>query len=120
MIFTLISIVVILALTYIYFKQKYFTLHGSLPGLSPQFLVGNLVQAGITRGKPTSVVFMEWQRKYGDVYQFWYGPIRLIFVCGFEDVQHIFTHRHIYEQGDSRLHKNKLVFHDALVCTIGL
>ncbi|CAF2491019.1 unnamed protein product [Rotaria sp. Silwood2] len=119
MIIVLVIIVVLLATIYIYFKRTYFTPHDSLPGLSPQFLVGNLRQTGITGGKPPAVVFLEWQEKYGDVFQFWFGPMPFVCVCGIEDVQHILTHRHIYEQGDSRLHKQKLLFHDSLVCNIG-
>ncbi|CAF3462225.1 unnamed protein product [Rotaria sp. Silwood1] len=119
MIIVLVTIVVLLTTIYVYFKRAYFTSHDSLPGLSPQLLVGNLAQTGITRGKPPAVVFLEWQDKYGDVFKFWFGSMPLIFVCGIQDVQHIFTHRQIYEQGDSRLHKQKLLFHDALLCNIG-
>ncbi|CAF2841279.1 unnamed protein product [Rotaria sp. Silwood2] len=119
MIIVLVTIVVLLATIYVYFKRTYFTSDNSVPGLSPQILVGNLAQSGITRGKSLAAVFLEWQKIYGDVFQFWFGPMPLICVCGIEDVQHIFTHRQIYEQGDSQLCKQRLLFHDALVCNIG-
>lgn len=91
-----------------------------LPGLPPQFLVGNLLQAGlIWPGKPMCLVLQDFQRKFGDLFQFWVGSVRLIVVSGHEDVHHIFAHRHVYEQGGVFLDKYRLINPDALICLTG-
>lgn len=64
------------------------------------FFFGNLIQSGILfRGKTPSEALSEFKQRFGNVFQFWLGPSRLIVVSGANDVQHIFTHRHIYDQG---------------------
>ena len=84
----------------IYLKLKYFTLRGPVPGLSPQFLFGNLIQTGVFSGASLSHIYASLRNKLGDVYQLQLGFIRTIVVGNIDDVQHIFTHRHIYDQGD--------------------
>ncbi len=81
------------------------TLYGPIPGKSPQFLFGNLLQTGIYRDRHINDITKQFQDEYGDTFQFWAGPTRLIFVCNPDDVEHIFTHRHIYERG--HLHVNQ-------------
>ena len=103
----------------IYIKLKYFTRHGPIPGQSPQFLFGNILQAGLSPGKYIGDVAREFQTKYGDLFQFWLGPTRILFVCNPDDVQHIFTHRQIYEQGNLERDHHRLLFNDALICNIG-
>lgn len=94
-------VLIALLLAYWYLKVKYFTLRGSLPGLSPQFLVGNLIQSGFLFGHGSlPETFASFKRRFGDVFQLWLGPSRVIVVNNINDVQYIFTHRHIYDQGD--------------------
>ncbi len=113
-------IIILIIIFFVYTKLKYFTLYGPIPGKSPQFLLGNLLHTGLIYGKYFGHIVQELQVKYGDTFQFWAGPIRMIFVCNPEDVQHVFTHRHIYEQGDLEVDHHRLVFNDALICNIGL
>jgi hypothetical protein len=78
-----------------YVKYTYY----SLPGMSPQVLFGNLLQTGILwRDKTLPTVCQQFQSKFGDVFQFWLGSVCIIVVCSLDNVQHIFAHRHIYDQ----------------------
>ena len=88
----LIFIIGFIVLLYVYFKQKYFTLRGPLPGIPPQFLFGNLIQTGILRGESRPDVFNKLKSRLGDHYQLWFGPLRFIVVSNVNDLQHIFTH----------------------------
>ena len=112
-------LVVFVAVFFVYFKLKYFTLYGSIPGKPPHFLLGNLLQTGILRGRYMGEALKEFQEKYGDTFHVWFGHLHLICVCNPDDVQHLFTHRHIYEQGDLHVNQHRLVFNDALICNIG-
>ena len=94
LIVTVIIILLFLLTVYIYFKRRYFSLHGSLSGVPPQLLFGNLLQTGVIgRGEPLPNVFRRLQDKFGDVFQFWLGPTRIVVVNRLEDVQYIFAHR---------------------------
>ncbi|CAF2647280.1 unnamed protein product [Rotaria sp. Silwood2] len=106
----LLTISVILLLL-LYVKLKYFTLRGPIPGLSPHFLFGNLIQSGmLLNGKPPPAIFAEFKSRYGDIYQFWFGPTRYIVVSNVNDIQHIFTHRHIYDQGKIFIEQFSILF----------
>ena len=113
-------LIVLLIVFFVYIKFKYFTLYGPIPGKSPQFLVGNLLQTGLSNGKYIGDVAKEFQDKYGDTFHMWFALVHVIFVCNPDDVQHVFTHRHIYEQGDLHASQHRVVFNDALMCNIGL
>ncbi len=113
-------ILILITILLVYFKLKYFTLYGPIPGKSPQFLFGNLLQTGMLRGRYIGHITKQVQDEYGDTFQFWIGLLHLIFVCNPEDVQHVFTNRHIYEQGDLHVNQHRLVFNDALICNIGI
>lgn len=85
----------------LYLKKKYFTLRGPIPGLSPHFFFGNLIQSGLfVNGKCTPEIMANFKQCYGDIFQFWFGPRRSIVVSNIKDVQHVFNHRNIYEQGE--------------------
>jgi hypothetical protein len=113
-------VLILITIVFVYIKFKYFTLYGPIPGKSPQFLFGNLLQTGLIYGKYIGDIAREFQVKYGDTFQFLAGPIRMIFVCNPDDVQHVFTHRYIYEQGDLEVDHHRIVFNDALICNTGL
>lgn len=112
-------LIILLTIFFVYIKLKYFTLYGPIPGKSPQFLVGNLLQTGLSNGRYIGDVAKEFQDKYGDTFHMWLALIHVIFVCNPDDVQHVFTHRHIYEQGDLHASQHRVVFNDALMCNIG-
>ncbi len=116
---SLLIIIAFVAILFVYIKRKYFTLYGPIPGKPPQFLLGNLVHTGQLRGRYIGDCLTEFQGEYGDTFQIWFGLLHLICVCHPEDVQHIFTHRHIYEQGDLHVNQHRLAFKDAIICNIG-
>lgn len=91
---------VLIVILFFYIKIKYFTLRGSLPGLSPHFFFGNLIQSGLFKGeKSLPQALFEFQKRFGDVYQFWLGTTYFVVVSEADDVKHIFTHRKIYDHG---------------------
>jgi hypothetical protein len=112
-------ILVFVLLTYLYVKLKYFTLRGPVPGLSPHFFFGNLIQSGMFNGVTTDQVFAAFKRRYGNIFQFWLGPLRVTCVNNIGDVQHIFTHRHIYDQGDMFVEKFSIFVPDGLISLKG-
>ncbi|CAF4532379.1 unnamed protein product [Rotaria sp. Silwood1] len=118
---TLAIIVLFLTVVYFYFKSVYFTLRGPIPGIPPQFLFGNLLQAGIISRKSVQLpdVFTQFHARFGDVYQFWYGSMRLIMINSLEDAQHIFSNRHIYDQGDIFTENMKLMNPNGIICLKG-
>jgi hypothetical protein len=104
----------------LYLKIKYFTLRGPLPGLSPHFFFGNIIQSGILFDNLSlHQVYLAFKNRFGDIYQFWMGPWRLIIVSGITDVQHIFTYRNIYDQGDIFVEQLHVLMHDGLICLKG-
>jgi hypothetical protein len=117
---TLIFVVLFGLSLYFYLKYAYFLFDDSLPGIPPQVLFGNVLQTGILcRGETLPTVFRQFQAKFGDVFQLWLGFARVIVVCRLEDVQHIFAHRHIYDQGGSFINKYSFINPNALICLTG-
>lgn len=111
---------IVVLLGFLYIKLKHFTLRGPIPGLAPHFIVGNLFQAGLLLKNASIPLTLEkFKKRYGDIFQFWLGPSRLIVLSGLEDIQHVFSNRQIYDQGDLFVHKFGLLFPDGLICTRG-
>jgi hypothetical protein len=105
-----------LLLIYIYVKLKYFTLRGDIPGLSPYVFFGNLIQSGILfNGKTTAEVFPLFQRRFGNIFEFWLGSTRVIVVSDIADVQHIFINRQLYDLGDIYVEKLGSLFPSSLM-----
>jgi len=92
-------VLILITIIIVYAKLKYFTLSGPIPGKPPQFLLGNLVQTGLSSGRYLGEITKQFQDEYGDTFHLWIGLIHLICVCNPDDVQHVFTHRYIYDQG---------------------
>ncbi|CAF4089072.1 unnamed protein product [Rotaria sp. Silwood2] len=110
----------VITLLFLYLKLKYFTLRGPIPGLAPHFLFGNLIQSGqLLNGISLPQVCSKFKCRYGDIFQFWFGPIRFIMVNGITDVQHIFTHRNIYEQGDIYIEQFGIIVPNSLISVKG-
>ena len=107
-------------LGYLYAKRRYFTLRSTLPGENPHVGFGNLIQTGILfRGVSICEALMNCQRRWGDIFQFWLGPSRFIIVGNIDDIQHIFAHRNIYDQGDVFVEKISVLFPGGLGCIKG-
>ncbi len=117
---SVVVVVVFLCVLYYYIKRVYFTLYGPIPGLPPQFLLGNLLQTGVIgKNVPFNLIFLDLKTKFGDIFQYWLGPSRIVVVNRLEDVQHIFNHRNIYDQGDIFTDKISLVNPYAILCLKG-
>ncbi|CAF2845745.1 unnamed protein product [Rotaria sp. Silwood2] len=113
-------VILVVTLLLYYIKLKYYTFRGPLPGLPPHFLFGNLIQSGILLGNVSRPdALLAFKARYGDIFQFWAGPTRVIVVSNINDVQHIFTHRHIYDQGDLTIQTFGVLFPDGLICNKG-
>jgi hypothetical protein len=98
---------------------KYFTLRGPIPGIPPHFLFGNLIQIGVFNDVPFPDIYKNLKNRFGEYYQLWFGPWRVIAVSNVTDVQHIFTHRNIYDQGDIFCQQFSVMFPDSLICIKG-
>lgn len=111
--------IVLLVVLVVYIKINYFTLRGSIPGKAPQFLFGNLLQSGELRGKSQALIGMEMQAAFGDIYQYWSGPSRMICLSNIDDIEHVFKQRHVY--GISRFVTDQfgIFLPDGLLCTSG-
>ncbi|CAF3802339.1 unnamed protein product [Rotaria sp. Silwood1] len=120
MAFVMVFVLLLLILLYFYLKRKYFTPRKDLPGLEPQFLFGNLIQTGIIpNGVSVAQALTTFKQRYGDIFQFWLGPSYYVVINDIVDVQHIFTNRHIYEQGEVFIQQASILFSDGLICTKG-
>ncbi|CAF4962478.1 unnamed protein product, partial [Rotaria sp. Silwood1] len=110
----------LLVLLLIYYKVKYFTLRDSLPELPPHFFFGNLIQSGLLfYDQSPRQVFSTFRKRFDDTFQFWLGPTRIIVVNKIGDIQHIFTNRHIYDQGEIYIQLFSTLFSDGLICLRG-
>ncbi|CAF1385866.1 unnamed protein product [Rotaria sp. Silwood1] len=74
---------------------------------------------GFFRGISPATTSLTMQAEFGDVYQYWIGPLRMIAVCNVEDIQHIFAHRHIYEQSPGQRDRFSVILPDALLSITG-
>jgi hypothetical protein len=110
----------VIALLYFYIKIKYFTLRGSIPGASPTILLGNLFELDqLFNGFAVPQALLRFQKRFGDIFQFWLGPTHCIVVGNVNDVQHIFNNRHIYDQGDIFVQQLSVLFPESLISLRG-
>lgn len=119
---TIALVILALCVGYYYVKSVYFTLRGPIPGISPQFFFGNLIQLGLLFSWKTPSmpdVLINLTKKFGDVYQLWFGATRLIMINSLEDAQHVFTHRNIYDQGDMFTKNLKILNPKGVICLKG-
>ncbi|CAF1464672.1 unnamed protein product [Rotaria sordida] len=91
---------VFVCLLVLYVKYKYFTSHRSIPSLPGHFLFGNLLQTGLLYGAALPQVYASFKNKLGDIYELKLGFLHGIIVSDIDDVQHIFSHRLIYDQSN--------------------
>jgi cytochrome P450 len=73
----------------------------------------------LSSGRYLGEITKQFQDEYGDTFHLWIGLIHLICVCNPDDVQHVFTHRYIYEPGHLHVNQNRIVFNNALLCNTG-
>ena len=60
-----------------------------IPGPLPIPILGNLIQIGIScfRGNTIVETMKKWQKKYGNVYTMWIGPMPIVNICDYETAQ---------------------------------
>ncbi|UJR27840.1 hypothetical protein I4U23_009106 [Adineta vaga] len=117
MLFILSLIIIVLFL--IYLKLKYFTLYGPIPGIPPQFLLGNLNQLGFLNGSAYHEMYATLKKRFGHTFQVWFGHMRFIVVTKLGDIQHIFANRNIYEQGTLFTEQLSVIVPASLIAIIG-
>jgi hypothetical protein len=78
-----------------------------------------LIQTGILRGDARLNIYRNLRKRFGDHFQLWLGPWRFIVVSNIADVQHIFTHRNIYDQGDLFCEQVNVLFPGGLISIKG-
>ena len=80
-----------------------------------------MIQLGFVSRRPASMpdVLFRLQEKFGDIYQVWLGSNRFIIINNLQDVQHIFSHRNIYDQGDLFLNQFKILNPKGIICLKG-
>ncbi len=109
-----------IVLTFLYIKIKYLTVRGPIPGSSPYFLFGNLIEfSHLFRRISLPDRLTEFKRRFGDIFQFWLGSTHVVVVGNINDVQHIFNNRNIYDQGDIFVQKTSVLFPDGLISLKG-
>ncbi|CAF2415965.1 unnamed protein product [Rotaria sp. Silwood2] len=91
--------VIVIILLYIYLKRSYSPSPDDLPGVKPHIFFGNLINSGIMTGQSSfAQVTLDYQRRFGDKFQYWFGSLRCLVFCRMEHAQTIFDDRHIFEQ----------------------
>ena len=123
-----IAVLVTLAVTilsiYLCLRWTYYTLHGAVPGLSPEFLFGNLCSSvlSILVEKCSTRTFMA-VRNYtnGSVMSFNSGWVHIIvmFFCRPEHLEEIYSDRHRFERGNIRTKTFGLIAENMLITLTG-
>ena len=112
--------VIALILLLAYLKRKYFTLHEPIPGSPPTLLLGNTIAImELFRGSSLTQLLRLLKDRFGDTFQLWIGPFRYVIVGNIKDVQHIFSNRNIYDQGDTFVERASVIFPNGLICLRG-
>lgn len=116
-VFTLLSL-------YVYVRWTYYTLHGPVRGLPPEFLFGNLRQLGIVNSQrqllDSYIHGCEKLRdRFGDVFQFWMGANHCYVFCRPEHLEEIYNDRHRFERADIRTKTFGLIAENMIINLTG-
>jgi cytochrome P450 len=88
-----------ISLAYLCLKRRYSSSRHVLPEMKPHFFVGNLINSGILSGKKTfPEVLIDFQRRYGDKFMFWFGSHPCMVFCRPEHAETIYTDRQTFER----------------------
>ncbi|CAF4858903.1 unnamed protein product [Rotaria socialis] len=87
--------------------------------LSASYLAASFTGNPNKQGKSPVEIFSEFKSRYGDIFQFWFGPTRYIIVSNANDIQHIFTNRHIYDQGNMFIEQFSTLFPNGYITLTG-
>ncbi|CAF2806300.1 unnamed protein product [Rotaria sp. Silwood2] len=118
------SITILIIVIYFYSKWKCYALRGSIPGLKPEFLFGNLRQLGIIGpNKELIDTYVhgcnKLQRKFGDIFQFWMGSNHLYVFCRPEHAEQIYGDRYRFDRAEIRLRTFRLISENFIISLIG-
>lgn len=109
-----------ITLIYFYLKRRFTLLSNGLPDTKPQIFLGNLLNSGLLTGKITlHEVLHNFQRKYGDIFVYWFGPEPCITFCLPEHAQMIFSDRQTFEQSPLFLPNFDLICPSGIVIIAG-
>ncbi|CAF2583864.1 unnamed protein product [Rotaria sp. Silwood2] len=112
--------VIVIILLYIYLKRSYSTSSDDLPGVKPHIFFGNLINSGILTGESAfHEVMLDYQRRFGDKFQYWFGSHRCLVFCRMEHAQMIFDDRHTFEQSPLFLPNFDLLCPNAITMLTG-
>ncbi|CAF1417438.1 unnamed protein product [Rotaria sp. Silwood1] len=114
------SITIFIITIYFYIKWKYYTLRGSVPGLKPEFLFGNLRQLDIIASNGEQIDTYthgcdKMQRKFGDIFQFWMGATHLYIFCRPEHAEQIYTDHCRFDRADMRVNTFGLIAENFII-----
>ncbi|CAF3484987.1 unnamed protein product [Rotaria socialis] len=73
----------------------------------------------LLHGKSPIEIFSEFKFRYGESFQFWFGPTCYIIVGNVNDIQHMFTNRHIYDQGNVFIEQFSTLFPNGYITLTG-
>lgn len=114
------AILVVVALLVWYVRRPDSRSASALPGLKPQWLLGNLRNTGISTGR---VAFHEalanLKEQFGDTFTFWFGPYDGIVLSRVEDVRHVFADRQTYDQSERTTSSFGVLFPTGLIVLRG-
>ena len=69
-----------------------------LPGIDPEWLLGNLRNLGVFTGEKTMhEVFSHLKNKFGNRFSFWLGPTCMIVLSNIEDAEKVLSNRHLFD-----------------------
>jgi len=96
---TLVLLIIFLITVYYYYKFSCTVVKNCnrLPGLKPEWIIGNLRNAGIISGLALHEVYDVFKQKYGDAFSFWLGPYHTIVLSRIEYCQHVLMDRQTYD-----------------------
>ena len=116
-------LVIFFTTIYWYLKRTYFSIDDrtkKIPGLKPEWLVGNLRNTGMLSGQRVfHEVYIMLKEKYGDVFSFWLGPNYGMVLSRVEHVRHVFADRQTYDQSGETIKMFSLLFPKGLIALRG-
>lgn len=112
--------ILVIVLVYIYLKRCYAPSLDDLPGVKPHIFFGNLLNSGILKKESTfNQVMIDYQHRFGDKFQYWFGSHRCLAFCRLEHAQAIFADRHTFEQSPLFLPNFDLLCPNGIVMLAG-
>lgn len=120
MILLICTFVILITLVLAYLRQYYSLSPTDPPGMKPQIFYGNLINSGLCTGQTTiHEILIAYQKRYGDIFQFWLGSYQCFFFCQLEHAATVFKERHIFEQSSLVFPNFDLLCSNNMITLIG-